>query len=141
MQKRLHWCRHTAVPNRIADEDYVIIIKVFQRCFNSRIITLLDSGQLFLRAFQHGIVVIFVRRLRLDFQYIAVECCLNLPCHPFGVVRARSIQYQIAAVTTGCRCIGFIVIASRLFGNFRLFGAERLIIGTAAGYHRQDGQQ
>ena len=66
-------------------------------------VALTDSRQLFLRAFQHGVVVIVVCRFRLHFENIAVECRLNQLRHTLGIVRAGSIKDKVTAVPAGGR--------------------------------------
>ena len=142
VQERLHRRCHTAVPDRVTEKYHIIVIEIFNSSLDRRIIALPDGRQFFLRAFQHGIIVVIVRRFRLDFQQVAAERRLNQLRHTPGIVRARSVKHQIATVTAGSRRIGFsIVVAARLLGRFGLSGGERLTIGTAAGCRRKDGNQ
>ena len=104
---------------------------------------MLDSGQFLLRSLQHGIIVVLIRHLRFHLYHVAVECRPDLSRHTFGITRARTVKYQVSAAAFGSERIGIVRIVSSagLFGSFGLSGRKRFVVGTPAGYHRQNGEQ
>ena len=89
------------MPNRIADEYHVVILEIFHRSLDWRIIALPDSGKFLLRTGEHAVVVFVVGCLRLYFKDVAIELRADLVCHTLRISAARSEQHEVTTITTG----------------------------------------